>query len=182
MRGSRKSLNHIWFNERVREALNAAEQGRNDTAIDLLDSLVNHCHEAARDGLTEWHEIQALEILGAEFERQNAHGDAAAVYRRVADLRHASLQESGHGLASALAAAAVASLRAGKRTAGRKLAREALGLHSAYPLPKHDLEFLRREVHEAEASRSTRTLRRAASHQVLQTPSRARRAKRKVKG
>jgi hypothetical protein len=180
MSDRRKSLNQTWFTERVREALNAADQGQNETAIDLLESLVDDCHEAARDSLSEWHKIQALGILGAEFERQNAHADAAAVYRRVADLRYAALQESGHGLTSALAAAAVASLRAGRRAAGRKLAKEALGLHSAYPLPKHDLEYLRREVHSADAIRVTRNLRGAVSNSVLRPPNRVRRAKRKA--
>jgi hypothetical protein len=117
-------------------------------SIDLLDSLADHCRKAARDALTEWHEIQAVEILGVQLETQHAFAEAAAAYRRVADLRRAALQESGHGLASALAAAAVASFRTGKRAAGRKLATEALGLHPAYPLPRRDLTLLRRQMRQ----------------------------------
>jgi uncharacterized damage-inducible protein DinB len=146
MKRKRTGTNQIWFNDRVREALQAAEEGRHDAAVDLLDRLATLCHEAAGDGLTDWHEIQALELLGVEFESQGAHAKAAAVYRRIADLRRAALQESGHGLTAALAAAAVASLRAGKRSTGRKLADEALGLQDTYPLPKHDLEFLQRQL------------------------------------
>jgi uncharacterized damage-inducible protein DinB len=146
MRRKRKGMNQVWFNDRVREALEAAEQGRDDAAVDLLDRLAVQCHQAASDGLTEWHEIQALGLLGVELERQGAHAKAAAIYRRIADLRRAALQESGHGLAAALSAAAVASLRAGKRSTGRRLADEAIGLHDAYPLPTYDLEFLQRQL------------------------------------
>jgi uncharacterized damage-inducible protein DinB len=148
MRRKRKGPTQVWFNDRVREALQAAEQGRHNAAVDLLDRLATRCHEAAGDGLTDWHEIQALELLGVEFESHGAHAKAAAVYRRIADVRRGALQESGHGLAAALAAAAVASLRAGKRSSGRKLADEALGLQNTYPLPKHDLEFLQRELRD----------------------------------
>jgi hypothetical protein len=59
MRGRRKGPNQIWFNDRVREALAAAEQGRDDLAIDLLDSLAEQCHESAGAVLTEWHEIHS---------------------------------------------------------------------------------------------------------------------------
>jgi hypothetical protein len=83
-----------------------------------------------------------------ELDRQGAHAKAAAVYRRIADLRRGTLQESGHGLAAALTAAAVASLRVGKRSTGRKLANEAIGLHEKYPLPKRDLEFLQRQLRD----------------------------------
>jgi hypothetical protein len=101
---------------------------------------------AAKNGLSEWHEIQALGLLGVELERQNAYAKAGAVYRRIADVRRGALQEAGHGLTAALAAAAVSTLRAGNRSDARKLAAEALGLHHTYPLSKHDLEFLRRYV------------------------------------
>ena len=140
-------LNHLWFVDRIREALEAAEHGRDDMAVDLLDRLATQCRQAARTGLTEWHEIQALGLMGMEFERRGAHAKAATVFRRIADLRRAARQESGHGLTAALGAAAAASLRAGKRTTGRKLALEAIGLHDAYPVPKHDLEFLQRQLH-----------------------------------
>ena len=146
MKRQRTGTNQIWFNDRVREALQAAEQGRHDAAVDLLDDLATLCHEAAGDGLTDWHEIQALELLGVEFESQGAHAKAAAVYRCIADLRRAALQEAGHGLTAALAAAAVATLRADKRSTARKLANEALGLQNTYPLPKHDLEFLHQQL------------------------------------
>jgi uncharacterized damage-inducible protein DinB len=147
MRRKGHDLDHVWFNEQVREALGAAEQGRTNAAADLLGRLAARCHKAARNSLTEWHEIQALGLLGVELERQGADAKAAAVYRRIADLRRATLQESGHGLSAALAAAAVASVRAGKRSAGLALANEALARHDAYPLPKHDLEFLERLGH-----------------------------------
>jgi uncharacterized damage-inducible protein DinB len=146
MRHKRKGVNQGWFNDRVREALQAAEQGRHDAAVKLLDRLATQCHQAATDGLTEWHEIQALGLLGVELEGRGAHAKAAAVYRRIADLRRGALQESGHGLAAALAAAAVATLRADKRSAARKLANEAFGLQNTYPLPKHDLEFLHQQL------------------------------------
>ena len=145
-RGKDNGLNHRWFVGRIREALEAAEHGRHDTAVDRLDRLATQCRQAVRDGLTEWHEIQALGLLGVELERRGAHAKAAAVFRRIADVRRGALQESGHGLAAALAAAAVASLRAGKRTAGRKLAIEAIGRHGAYPVPKHDFEFLQQQL------------------------------------
>ena len=154
MKPKRTRTNQIWFNDRVREALQAAEQGRHDAAVDLLDHLATLCHEAAGDGLTDWHEIQALELLGVELESQGAHAKAAAVYRRIADLRRGALQESGHGLAAALAAAAVASLRAGKRSTGRKLADEAFGLQDTYPLPKHDLELLQRQLPDLRPERN----------------------------
>jgi uncharacterized damage-inducible protein DinB len=141
-------LNHVWFTDRVREALKAAEEGRDSAAVDVLDGLATQCRQASRDGVTEWHEIQALGLLGVELDRQGAHAKAAAVYRRIADLRRGTLQESGHGLAAALTAAAVASLRAGKRSTGRKLANEAIGLHETYPLPKHELEFLQRQLRD----------------------------------
>src|SRR5262245_30633231 len=144
-RSKARALNHGWFTDRVREAFEAAERGRDNAAIDLLGRLATQCRQAVKNGLTEWHEIQALELMGAELERQGANAKAAAVYRRIADLRRAARQESGHGLAAALAAAAVASVRAGKRSVGRTLANEALLLHDAYPLPKHDLEFLQRQ-------------------------------------
>ena len=179
MRRRRKGLSQIWFNERVREALNAAEQGRDAEAIELLDRLADDCHEATREDLAEWHEIQALGLLGVELESQHAHAEAAAVYRRIADLRRDALLESGHGLASALAAAAVASLRAGKRTAARKLAEEARALHDTYPLPRHDFELLQREVLHGGARRRTTNLPRAASNRVPM--SRARRSKRTSK-
>ena len=136
---------HLWFVGRMREALNAAEHG-DDTAVDLLDRLASQCRQAARAGLTEWHEIQALGLMGMELERRGAHAKAADVFRRLADMRRAARQESGHGLTSALGAAAVASLRAGKRSTGRRLAIEAMRLHDAYPVPKHDLEFLQRQL------------------------------------
>ena len=139
-------LNHLWFVGRMREALEAAENGGDDTAVDLLDRLATQCRRAARNGLTEWHEIQALGLLGVELERRGAHAKAATVFRRIADMRRAARQESGHGLTAALSAAAVASLRAGKSATGRKLAIEAIGLHDAYPVPKHDLEFLQRQL------------------------------------
>jgi len=181
MSARRKGLNQIWFIDRVREALKTAEQGDNAAAIDLLESLVDQCHETARNALTEWHEIQALWTLGVELEKHNRHARAAAVYRRIADLRRAALHESGHGLASALAAAAIASLRAGKRAAARKVSKEALDLHKTYPLPKHDLEFLRREMRHEDPSHSTRNLRRTVSNQAVK-PSRARGTKPKSNG
>jgi len=146
-------LNHLWFLGRMREALEAAEKGRDETAVDLLDRLATRCRQSAKNGLTEWHEIQALGLMGAELERRGAHARAAAVFRRIADLRRAARQESGHGLAAALGAAAVASLRAGKRSTARTLAVEAIGLHDAYPVPKHDLEFLQRQLHDLPLSR-----------------------------
>jgi hypothetical protein len=151
-----RGVNHRWFTDRVREALRAAERGRHERAVDLLNRLASRCHEAVHDGLSEWYEIQALGLLGMQFEQRGAHAKAAAAYRRVADLRRAALQESGHGLAAALAAAASASLRAGNRSTGRTLAAEALGLHNAYPLPKHDLDFLRRHVSARGRNRSRR--------------------------
>jgi hypothetical protein len=157
MRKAKPGVNQLWFNGRVRAAVHAAEQGREDAAIDLLERLATECHQAARGGLTEWHEIQALELLGVELERQDAYAKAAAVYRRVATLRRAALQESGHGLSAALAAAAVASLRAGNYSTGRKLAAEALALHNAYPVPKYDLDFIRRHLRARRSkSRSTK--------------------------
>ena len=152
MRRKGHGLDHLWFRDQVREALGAAEQGRTNAAADLLGRLATRCHRAARNSLTEWHEIQALGLLGVELERQGAHAKAAAVYRRIADLRGATLQESGHGLSAALAAAAVASVRAGKRSAGRTLANEAFLLHDAYPLPKHDLMFLTRQLGQLRSS------------------------------
>jgi len=146
MKRKGNGMNHTWFLDRMREALRAAEQGRHDRAVDLLERLATQCHQAAKDGLSEWYEIQALGLLGMEFERQDAHAKAGAVFERIADLRRGAFQEAGHGLAAALAAAAVATLRAGKRSAARKLADEALILHNAYPLPKHDLDFLRRHL------------------------------------
>jgi len=145
-RSKHKGLDHGWFTDRVREALEAAEQRANATPADLLDRLAAQCHEAAKEGLTEWHEIQALWLLGVELERRGAHAKAASAFQRAADIRRAALQESGHGLAAALAAAAAASLRAGKRSPGRRLANEAMSLHATYPLPKHDLEFLQRHA------------------------------------
>jgi len=146
MRRKGHDLDHEWFNDQVREALGAAEQGRTNAAADLLVRLATRCHKAAHNSLTEWHEIQALGLLGVELERQGAHAKAARVYRRIADLRRATLQESGHGLSAALAAAAVASVRAGKHSAGRTLTNQALVLHDAYPLPKHDLVFLEQQL------------------------------------
>jgi hypothetical protein len=177
MSGRRKGLNEIWFIDRVREALKAADEGDNAAAIDLLESLADHCHETARNTLTEWHELQALWMLGVELEKHNRHARAAAAYCRVADSRRAALQEAGHGLASALAAAAIASLRAGKRMAARKLAKEALGLHNVYPLPRHDLEFLRREMRLEDPSHGTRHLRRTTSNQGRRPTNRARKSK-----
>jgi len=182
MSGRRKGLNQIWFNDRVREALKAAERGDNPAAIGLLESLADHCHEKARDALTEWHEIQALWILGVQLEEHNGHARAAAVYRRMADLRRAALRESGHGLASALAAAAVASLQAGKRMAARKLAKEAFGLHKVYPLPRHELELLRRGMRQGDPSHGARNVRRTVSHRERQPTSRVRRSKPKSDG
>jgi uncharacterized damage-inducible protein DinB len=141
-----KGLDHRWFTERVREALQAAEQRGRAASVDLLDHLAAQCHEAAKAGLTEWHEIQALWLLGIELERRGAHAKAASAFQRAADIRRAALQESGHGLTAALAAAAAASVRAGKRSSGRKLAREAIGLHDRYPLPRQHLEFLQRHA------------------------------------
>jgi hypothetical protein len=182
MSGRRKGLNEIWFIDRVRDALKAAEEGDNAAAIGLLESLADDCHETARNALTEWHEIQALWMLGVQLEKHNRHARAAAVYCRIADSRRAALQEAGRGLASALAAAAVASLRAGKRMAARKLAKEALGLHNVYPLPRHDLEFLRREMRLEDPSHGTRHLRRTTSNQGRQPTSRVRKSKPKSNG
>jgi uncharacterized damage-inducible protein DinB len=161
-RSKHTRLDHRWFTDRVREALQAAEQRGHAAPVDLLDRLAAQCHEAAKDGLTEWHEVQALWLLGIQLERQGAHAKAASVFQRAADIRRAALQESGHGLAAALAAAAAASLRAGKRSSGRKLASEAIGLHDTFPLPRHGLEFLQRH-----ARSQSRPLRRAVESNLV---------------
>jgi len=116
----------------------------------LLEELVEHCRAAAAENLSEWHEIQALWLLGVEFEEAERFKDAARAYKRIVALRRAARQEATDGLPDALAAAAVCEFRAGNRKAGLKLANEVLQ-GDCERLSKKTLQFLKAEIGSATA-------------------------------
>jgi hypothetical protein len=149
-------LNDLWFRKRVREAHEAAAQGRQSTAIELLYDLVERCRSASAKGLSTWHEIQALWLLGVELESVECYGDAARAYTRIVALRRTALREASNGLWSALAAAAICEFRGGNRRAGRRLATEVLRDGPKH-VPTKELQLLRAEIGKAESrSRSRR--------------------------
>jgi hypothetical protein len=141
----RRSVNNLWFRQRVREAHDAAADGRRPVAIDLFRDLAEQRRDAAADSLSTWHEIQALWLLGVELEGAGQHADAARTYSRIVTLRRAELREASDGLCSALAAAALCEFRAGHRRAGVKLAREVLTSHGSR-VSKRELQLLKAEV------------------------------------
>jgi hypothetical protein len=142
----------LWFRQQADEALEAAADNRRSVAIELLEELVEHCRVAAAENLSEWHEIQALWLLGVEFEEAERFNDAARAYKRIVALRRAARQEAADGLPDALAAAAVCEFRAGNRRAGMKLADEVLQGDSER-LSKKTLQFLKAEIGRATTSK-----------------------------
>ena len=155
----RSGPNHQWFKERVREAQEAATHDP-ESAIDLLNDLAEHCREAATDGLSDWHETQALWLLGTELERVGRYADAAAAYGRIVSSRRLAFREASAGLWSALAAAAASEFRAGNRRAGRKLATEVLR-DGATHVTATDLRLLRAEMRAHGSRKTTRRPRRS---------------------
>ncbi len=146
---TRKSgVDNLWFRQQVQEALEVAADGRRSIAIELLKDLVEHCRAAAAVSLSDWHEIQALWLLGVEFEAAERFRDAARAYERIVTLRRDARHEATEGLADALAAAAVCELRAGNRRAGVKLANEVLQ-GDAKRLSKKTVRFLKAEIGKA---------------------------------
>jgi hypothetical protein len=146
---ARKSgLDSLWFRQQAHEALEAAADNRHSIAIELLEELVEHCRVAAAENLSEWHEIQALWLLGVEFEEAECFKDAARTYRRIVALRRAARQEATDGLPDALAAAAECEFRSGNHRAGMKLANEVLQGDSDR-LSKKTLQFLKARIGSA---------------------------------
>jgi hypothetical protein len=144
----KSGVDSLWFRQQVHEALEAAADNRHSVAIDLLEELVEHCRAAAAKNLSEWHEIQALWVLGVEFEEARRFKEAARTYKRIVALRRAARQEATDGLPDALAAAAVCEFRAGNRKAGMKLANEVLQ-GNFERLSKKTLQFLKAEIGSA---------------------------------
>ncbi len=164
-------LNSIWFNDRVREAREASRNGDHRGAIELLGDLADECRAGARAALSEWHEIQALWLLGVELEGQKEFSYAARAYTRIARLRREAFQEAGHGLGSAVAAAALCELRAGHLPAGVRLATEALRINASHSLAEGEAHVLEAELAKAQArlrSRKRRRRKKAASNKQMQ--------------
>jgi hypothetical protein len=157
--GRRRGHDHLWFKERVQEARDAATHDP-QSAIDLLEDLVDHCREAATHGLSDWHEIQALWLLGTEFERVGRYADAAAAYGRIISSRRLALREASAGLWSALAAAAACEFRAGHRRTGKQLATEVLR-DGATHVTATDLRLLKAEMQAHGSRKTTRRPRRS---------------------
>ena len=143
-------VDSLWFRQQAYEALEAAADNRHSVAIELLEELVEHCRAAAVENLSEWHEIQALWLLGVEFEEAERFKDAARAYKRIVALRRAARQQASDGLPDVLAAAAVCEFRAGNRKAGMKLANEVLR-GDRERLSKKTLQFLKAEIGSATA-------------------------------
>lgn len=153
-------LTTVWFNDRVREAREASRTGDYRTAIELLGDLADECRRSARATLSEWHEIQALWLLGVELEGQEDFTNAARAYTRIARLRRDALQEARHGLGSAVGAAALCELRAGNLRVGVRLATEALRINASDPLDASDVRTLEAELAKAQSRLSTKKRRR----------------------
>jgi tetratricopeptide (TPR) repeat protein len=139
----------VWFRERIQEAETASSSGKREEAVDLLSDLADHCRREGRLSLSQWHEIQALWILGVTLEELNRHQEAAAAYGRILKLRRAALAESSSGLASAALAAALSELRAGNARRGLRIGAEALRLHHTYPMSEVDKAALERAMEKA---------------------------------
>jgi hypothetical protein len=148
-------LNQIWFNERIVEAEAAAARGDVRAATDLFADLVAHCQAAVRNGLSEWHEIQARWLLGVFLEQGGNPSDAARQYTAITKVRRNAAREAMRGLTDALAAAAQCEFKAGRRKAGLKLATEALRLHSSHPLPAATVTVLHGELARGAANGRT---------------------------
>jgi len=123
-------------------AQQAADRGEVDQAIALLRALVKSCANAARIAPSEWHEIQARWSLGSIFEGCGRSGEAARQYTAIADLRRAVFQEAIRGYADAVVAAAACEARAGRPSAARRLARQALRSLQAILVPHETVEAL----------------------------------------
>jgi len=161
----------VWFNDRVREAQDASRGGDHQAAIELLGDLAEECRAAARGGLSEWHEIQALWLLGVELEAGGAFSYAARAYGRIAKLRRAAHAEAAQGLGPAVAAAALSEFRAGNLKAGVKLATEALRINSSHPLERQQITLLEGELAKAQTRLRRTKLRRrnrTASNKQMQ--------------
>jgi len=150
----------VWFNDRVHEAHEASRKGDHRTAIELLGDLADECRAGARAALSEWHEIQALWLLGVELEGQGEFSYAARAYTRIARLRREALQQAGRGLGSAVGAAALCELRAGNLRAGVRLATEALRINTSRPLDRGEVRVLESELAKAQAGLSRKRRRR----------------------
>ncbi len=173
----------LWFNDRVREAHEASRNGDHRTAIELLGDLAEECGAGARAALSEWHEIQALWLLGVELEGQKEFAYATRAYTRIARLRRDALQEASHGLGSAAAAAALCAFCAGNLPAGIRLATEALRMHASRPLGEGEAHLLESELAKAQTrlrSKKRRRRNRAASNKRMQRtrPAQAKRPRR----
>jgi hypothetical protein len=164
-------LSSVWFNDRVREAHEASRKGDHRAAIELLGDLADECRASARAALSEWHEIQALWLLGVELEGQADFSHAARAYARIARLRREALQEADHGLGPAVAAAALCELRAGNLRAGVRLAMQALRINSSRPLDQAQAEVLESELVKAQTRlrRMERRRRNAANERLQRT-------------
>jgi hypothetical protein len=148
---ARKSgVDSLWFRQQAHDALEAAADNRHSVAIELLEELVEHCRAAVAENLSAWHEIQALWLLGVEFEEAKCFKEAARAYKRIVVLRRAALQEATDGLPDAPAAAAVCEFRAGNPKAGMRLAKEVLRGNSER-LSDKTLQFLKAEIGSATA-------------------------------
>ena len=160
----------IWFRKRVHEAEEAARLGKRTAAIDLLWDLVEQCHRESRSALSQWHEIQALWLLGVELEALGRDKEAAYVYGRILRMRRAALAEASEGVASSVAAAAVCELRAGNRTRGLRLGVEALRLHDAHPMSAADKQVLEGMIEKARqrSKRKGQRLNEAPSNNEMQ--------------
>ena len=138
-------IDNLWFRQRVHEALEAGAHNRHAMAIELLEDLVEHCRIAAAGNLSEWHEIQALWLLGVEFEEAKRFKDAASAYGRIVALRRAAREAASDGLADALAATALCEFRTGNRRAGMKLASEVIEGNTER-LSRKTLRFLKAQI------------------------------------
>jgi hypothetical protein len=161
----------IWFNDRVREAQEASRSGDHQAAIELLGDLAEQCRGAARGGLSEWHEMQALWLLGIELEARGEFSYAARAYSRIAKLRREAHAEAAQGLGPAVAAAALSEFRAGNPKAGVKLATEALRINASHPLERQQVAVLEGELAKGRTRLrrdKARRLKRAASNKQMQ--------------
>jgi hypothetical protein len=150
-----RSANSLWFRQQVQEALDATRRGEAAAAIELLSALAEHCRAAAGDGLSTWHEIQALWLLGVELEGRDRFKEAARIYSRIARLRRMALREAETGLPQALAAAALCEFKAGNRKAGMALATEVLESGSEH-VSERERRLLRAEIDKHRQTRDAR--------------------------
>ncbi|MCC6786138.1 MAG: hypothetical protein IT457_25060 [Planctomycetes bacterium] len=145
----------LWFRQQLREVEEHARVGQRDAAVELLRDLADHCHEAWRENISQWHEIQALWLLGVLLEDAGEYREAAEPYARILQLRREALAEAAQGIAASAAAVAICELRAGHRRRGKKFAAEALRLHGTYPMSRAEKRKLEQAVQSSKAKGST---------------------------